>query len=243
VRAYLDLDETALKAAAASADVATSPVPRDDPHPGGLTSTTTQNQGGTKPMSDATVVDLSLFVLRLSLGVVLLAHGWNHVFGGGKISGTAGWFESLGMRPGLLHAWTASMTEVTCGLLLLLGLLTPLACAGVVGTMSVAMITAHLRNGFFIFRPGEGYEYVLTLTLAALALSGAGAGGWSLDHIVGWFAPPGWVGPAIATAAGFGGAATILGACWRPSRVRQGWSPDASGMVEATDGGMNRPYE
>jgi len=171
-------------------------------------------------MTDATVVDLSLFILRLSLGVVFLAHGWNHVFGGGKISGTASWFEGLGMKPGILHACMASVTEISCGVLLLLGFLTPLACAGVVGTMTVALVTAHLRNGFFIFRPGEGYEYVLTLILAALALSGAGAGGWSLDNLIGWFAPPGWGGLVIAAAAGFGGAAANLTAFWRPRRDR-----------------------
>jgi putative oxidoreductase len=167
-------------------------------------------------MSDATVVDLSLFVLRLSLGVVFLAHGWNHVFGGGKITGTARWFEGLGMKPGILHAWTASVTELSCGVLLLLGFLTPLACAGVVGTMTVALITAHLRNGFFIFRPGEGYEYVLTLILVALALSGTGAGGWSVDGAIGWFDVPGWQGPVVAGVAGFGGAAALLAMFWRP---------------------------
>src|SRR2546422_4848698 len=106
-------------------------------------------------MSAATAADLSVFVLRAGLGVVFVAHGYNHIFGGGKIAGTGRWFESLGMRPGRLHAWTASVTELGAGALLVLGLLTPLACAGVVGIMAVAWITNHLRNGFFIFRPGE----------------------------------------------------------------------------------------
>ena len=116
-------------------------------------------------MSDADAVDLALLVLRATLGAVMLAHGVNHIIGGGKIAGTARWFESLGMRPGVLHAWLASVTEVGSGALLLLGLLTPLAAAGAVGVMVVAWITNHLHNGFFIFRPGEGWEYVMTLTL------------------------------------------------------------------------------
>ena len=33
--------------------------------------------------------------------------------------------------------------------------------------MLVAFITNHMKNGFFIFRPGEGYEYVMMLTLVA----------------------------------------------------------------------------
>jgi putative oxidoreductase len=166
-------------------------------------------------MSDLQAVDLSLLVVRVAVGVVFLAHGYNHIFGGGRIAGTARWFESLGMRPGILHAWTASLTEVGAGALLVLGLLTPLACAGVIGTMLVAWITNHLRNGFFIFRPGEGYEYVMTLTLVALGLAGLGAGEWSVDNALDIFQPGGWVGLAIAAIAGGGGAAGLLVVFWR----------------------------
>jgi putative oxidoreductase len=166
-----------------------------------------------------TAADTSLLVFRIALGIVFLAHGYNHVFGGGKIDGTARWFHSLGMRPGLLHAWLASLTELGAGVLLLLGLATPFACAGVIGTMLVAWITNHLRNGFFIFRPGEGYEYVMSLTLAAIGLAGVGPGEWSLDHVIGWFDPPGWLGLGIALVAGLGGGLGLLAVCWRPERA------------------------
>jgi putative oxidoreductase len=171
-------------------------------------------------MNADSAVDLSLLVLRGGLGIVFIAHGYNHIFGGGKIGGTARWFDSLGMRPGLLHAWLASLTELGVGALLLLGLATPLACAGVIGVMVVALVTNHLRNGFFIFRPGEGYEYVMTLTIVATALAGIGAGGWSIDHALGWFDPAGWWGLVIALVAGCGGAALLLASCWRPSGKR-----------------------
>jgi putative oxidoreductase len=170
-------------------------------------------------MSALAAAGTSLLVFRFGLGIVFLAHGYNHIFGGGKIAGTARWFESLGMRPGVLHAWTASLTELGAGTLLLLGLATPLACAGVIGTMAVAWITNHLRNGFFIFRPGEGYEYVMTLTLAAVGLSGIGPGEWSLDHALGWFDPPGWLGLGIALIVGLGGAGGLLAIFWRPASV------------------------
>ena len=170
-------------------------------------------------MSAQTAADLSLLVMRVGLGTVFVAHGYNHIFGGGKIAGTARWFESLGMRPGILHAWFASLTELGSGMLLFAGLLTPLACAGVVGTMLVALITNHLRNGFFIFRPGEGYEYVVFLTLAAIGVSGIGAGEWSLDHAAGIFDPAGWAGLAITLIAGIGGAAGLLAVFWRPRRT------------------------
>jgi putative oxidoreductase len=163
-------------------------------------------------------VDASLLVVRAALGIVFLAHGYNHIFGGGKIAGTARWFASLGMKPGILQAWLASLTELGAGALLILGLATPLACAGVIGTMVVAWVTNHLRNGFFIFRPGEGYEYVMTLTLTAIGLAGIGAGGWSLDDSFNWFQPPGWMGLGIALGAGLGGAAGLLVVFWRPAR-------------------------
>ena len=160
--------------------------------------------------------NLSVLLLRVTLGIVFLAHGVNHVFRGGRIPGTARWFESLGMKPGVLHAWLASLTELASGAMLLVGFLTPLAGAGVVGTMVVAWITNHLKNGFFIFRPGEGYEYVMTLTLLGLAIAGLGAGEWSLDHAVGLFEEPSMAGFLIGLIAGGGGAATLLAVFWRP---------------------------
>lgn len=81
-------------------------------------------------MAYGTPVDLAIMVLRLALASAFLAHGWNHIFGGGKIAGTARWFASLGMTPGRLHAWTASLIEPGSGVLLILGLATPVACAG-----------------------------------------------------------------------------------------------------------------
>lgn len=166
--------------------------------------------------------DIATFVFRLAIGFVFLAHGYNHIFGGGKIRGTASWFESLGMRPGIAHAWSASLTEIAAGGALIIGLGTPIAAAGVVGTMVVAWITNHARNGFFIFRPGEGYEYVMTLTFAGLLLAGVGAGRISVDYLLDWFSPPGWWGLGAAVALGVGGASVLLLMSWRPAATRNG---------------------
>jgi len=174
-------------------------------------------------MDDLDSINLALFVLRGGVGAVMLAHGLNHIFGGGKIEGTGRWFESLGMKPGPLHAWLASITEVVGGALLVLGLLTPFGGAAVVGVMLVAWITNHRGNGFFIFRPGEGWEYVMTLTLAGFALAVLGAGEWSLDHALELFDPsPGTDGLLIALIAGGGGAAALLALAWRPPKKPDG---------------------
>lgn len=168
-------------------------------------------------MNDADAIDLALLILRCGLGAVMLAHGYNHIFGGGKIAGTARWFGSMGMRQPLAQAWFASVTELGAGLLLVAGLLTPLAAAGVIGVMTVAWAINHRGNGFFIFRPGEGWEYVMTLAIAGLAVGTVGPGTWSLDHALDLLDDlAGWTGLLIA-AAGLGGAAALLAAFWRPN--------------------------
>ncbi len=167
-------------------------------------------------MDNVDGVYAGLLILRIAVGVVMIAHGYNHIFRGGKIEGTAGWFESLGMKPGILHAWLASLTELGAGAMLILGFLTPLAAGGVVGVMLVALITNHLKNGFFIFRPGEGYEYVLTLLLTGLAIAAIGAGQWSIDHSIDSTWLGGWKGLAIGAVAGIGGGIALLVVFWRP---------------------------
>jgi putative oxidoreductase len=169
-------------------------------------------------MANVHAVDLALLIFRCAVGAVFIAHGVNHIYGGGKIEGTGRWFESLGMKPGIVHAWVASITEIGAGALLVLGLLTAFGGAGVVGVMLVAWITNHLKNGFFIFRPGEGWEYVMVLTVCGLVLATVGPGEWSIDNAVGnslttlW----GWKGLLIAVVAGVGGTALLLLTSWRP---------------------------
>jgi putative oxidoreductase len=170
------------------------------------------------PVYNELGLDLGLLILRVVVGCTIFAHGYNHIWRGGKIKGTAGWFASLGMRPGIVHAWLASITELAAGLALIFGLLTPLGGAGVAGTMAVAFVTNHRKNGFFIFRPGEGWEYVNVLMWCGLAIGALGAGQWSLDGALDldWVSGP--IGFAIAAIGGLGGAALLLITCWRPEK-------------------------
>jgi putative oxidoreductase len=162
--------------------------------------------------------DIASLLLRLIIGATMLAHGWNHAFGGGKLPGTARWFDSIGMRPPKLHAFLATATELGAGTLLVLGLATPVAAAGVVGSMLVALVANHLRNGFFIFRPGEGYEYVLMIIVVAVAAGAAGGGVVSLDHVLG-LNLAGWLGLLISAGLGLLGGGVTLAVGWRRPRV------------------------
>ncbi len=163
-------------------------------------------------------VNAALVILRLTCGLMIMAHGYNHIFGGGKIQGTAGWFASMGMKPGILHAWLASVTELGAGALLAVGLVTPLAAAGLMSVMIVALVTAHRQNGFFIFKPGQGWEYVAFIALTALALGALGAGEWSLDRAldIDWF--DGWRGFWATLLVGVGGATGLLAGFYRPAK-------------------------
>jgi putative oxidoreductase len=149
---------------------------------------------------------------------MIAAHGYAKFFRGGKLAGTAGWFESIGMKPGKLNALMAASTEVGVGVLLTLGLLTHLAAAGLVALMVVAIVTVHRKNGFFVYNPGQGIEYCLMLLVMAFVPGVFGGGTYSLDHvtkILPWFNHP--LHALVATiVVGFGGAFLQLAAVYRP---------------------------
>src|SRR5438105_15825797 len=106
------------------------------------------------------MMEIALLVLRLVVGLAFAAHGAQKlfgIFGGHGLSGTAGFFEAIGLRPGRLHAWAAGNAEFFGGLLIALGLLTPLAAAALIAVMTAAVLSVHVRNGFFV--TNNGFEY------------------------------------------------------------------------------------
>ena len=162
----------------------------------------------------STELDVATLVLRLALGPMLVLHGLNKVRGG--LSGTASWFESLGLRPGWLHARVAAVTEIGAGLLVTLGLLTGLAAMAFVGLMTVAALTDHRGKGYFIFKGGA--EYVVLVAMAAVVLAVTGPGRWSLDHSLGLdLSGLGW--GAVALVGGLAGAAALLLTSYRPQQT------------------------
>lgn len=163
-----------------------------------------------------TSVDFGLLIIRLFLGISLAYHGYNKVFGGGGLTGTAGWFGSLGMKAPKLQARGAALTEILAGLMFALGLLTPLAAAAMIGLMVVAIVTVHWKVGFFIFLPNGGWEYCASILVTAWGIAAIGAGSASLDDA--WSLDLGGNWAVLTPVIGIGGAALHLSAFYRPTK-------------------------
>jgi putative oxidoreductase len=166
-------------------------------------------------MKSLTVDQLNagLLLLRLVIGPVFAFHGFAKIFRGGRLEGTAGWFDSIGMRPGYWHARLAAGGELSTGICLTLGLLTPFAGLGLVGLMAVAFWTVHRGHGLLVV--GNGWEYNLVLAAIGVTLGIVGPGEWSLDDALG-LDLTGWPGFLISLVGGLAAAVAVLGTCFRP---------------------------
>jgi putative oxidoreductase len=163
-------------------------------------------------VNDVDTVNLVLLVVRVVAGVTLALHGYQKFFMGGRIEGTARWFESLGMKPGRMHALMAACTEITCGLGFALGLLTPLAAAGFVGTMTVAAWTH--KGKFFVFK--DGWEYNAVLAVLAVLVATTGPGRWSLDHAFGIDDDLSGTTGLLLSLSGLVASIALMAVYWRP---------------------------
>ena len=124
--------------------------------------------------------------IRVFTGLLLMPHGAQKLFGmfgGGGISGTAGFFTKIGLEPATFLATWVGCFEFFGGLLLVIGLWTRPAALVIAFQLFVAAFYYHLPNGFF-FNQG-GYEYALLWGVIALAIFFRGAGSFSVDARIG----------------------------------------------------------
>lgn len=125
--------------------------------------------------------DLALLAARLLLGVILIAHGWQKYNDWG-LAATESGFSEMGVPNAGLAAAFAIAAELGGGVLLIIGLFTPLAALVVVADMAGAFWFAN--RGTTIFVGDGGWELVAAIGAAALALIASGAGRLSIDGIL-----------------------------------------------------------
>jgi putative oxidoreductase len=151
-------------------------------------------------------MDTGVFLIRIVVGLLLVGHGSQKLFGwfgGHGLEGTGGFFDTLGYKPGKHWAAVAGLSEFFGGLLFALGLLTPLAAAAIIGTMFNAVMSVHAKNG--PWAGSGGYEYNLVLATAAAGVAFVGPGVASLDYAFGWdLAGVPWGVAALAIGLGTG---------------------------------------
>src|SRR5579862_3720198 len=153
---------------------------------------------------------IGLLILRVAVGLTLAAHGAQKLFGwfgGYGLAGTGQFMEQLGFLPGKRNALAAGLAEGVGGLLLALGLATPVAAVLILSVMIVAAVSVHLAKGFFAH--AGGYEYTLILAAAALSVAFTGPGPVSLDAVLG-LNLSGLYGGLAASVAGAAGAMVQL---------------------------------
>ena len=131
-------------------------------------------------------MDEGLLLVRLVFGALMAAHGAQKLwgwFGGYGLTGTGGFLEGLGFRPGRVFAAVTGLAESTGGLLLALGLFIPLAAMLVIAVMTVAIGSVHWRNGLFAATNGVEVPVLYASAFAALTLTGPGM--YSFDAMLG----------------------------------------------------------
>lgn len=167
-----------------------------DGHPDTVTTgATTDTVVERRPLGWNSGADLGLLLMRLVVGTIFMAHGAQKVFGwfgGPGLDGFAGDLSDLGYSPADALAALTGFTELVGGALVVLGLFTPLAAAGLLAVM-VNAIWTKWNAGLFATEGGFEFELALAALAAGIVLSGAGR--VALDNGRVWFRHPvvtGW---------------------------------------------------
>ncbi len=173
---------------------------------------------------------LGRLLARLFVGGMFIGHGTQKLFGwfgGPGIEGTTGMMDSLGLAPARQNAYAASLSETVGGVGIALGAFTPAAAAALIGTMTTAIRTVHLKNGFWA--QGGGYEYNLTIIAALLLIVDGGPGSFSVDSALGIEETGAGVAIAALAAGVLGSTVTLAAAKAAHAKANAGGaSPEAA---------------
>lgn len=121
--------------------------------------------------------EYGIFALRVSLGVIMLAHALLKIFVF-TVPGTVAFFSAVGF-PGVL-AYPVIAAELFGGLALVIGFKTRLASLGLIPVL-LGAASVHLHNGWVFNAPNGGWEYPVFLAVGALVQALLGSGAFSVD--------------------------------------------------------------
>ncbi|MGV0716488.1 DoxX family protein [Mycolicibacterium sp. XJ662] len=158
--------------------------------------------------------DLGLLLLRVAVGVLFITHGLQKAFGLWGGPGLDGWkadLAAMGFQYPDILTYVATGGQIAAGVLLILGLFTPVAAAGalaylVTGVLAEAMI-AHEEARLASFLT-DGHEYQVFLAVAVAAIILVGPGRYGLDATRGWSRRP-FIGSFVALLLGVGAGVAI----------------------------------
>ena len=128
---------------------------------------------------------VALLAVRIVYGLTFAGHGTQKLFGwfgGHGLAGTAGFMETIGLKPGKIMAALAGLGELAGGVLFAAGLLTPVAAFLIIGTMIVAIVTVTGRKGYWVTAGGSEYNIAIIVVAAAVAMIGPGA--YAIDTLL-----------------------------------------------------------
>lgn len=132
-------------------------------------------------MNQSRLITTAITVLRVILGFLFAAHGWQK-FNEWTIAGTQAAFTQMGVPAANISAPLVAGLELAGGVALILGVLTRVVAALLALNMIGALLLVHAPAG--VFADKGGYELVLLLGAAALALALTGAGRVSVDRVL-----------------------------------------------------------
>ena len=128
-------------------------------------------------MDRSSLIDASIFILRVAVGAIFLIHGMQKlfgVFGGGGIEGTTQMVSNMGFTPVVLWTWALLIAEFLGGLFLILGVLPRLSALSIAIVMLVAIIKIHGPKGFFAMQGGFEYQMLILASCISIILTGGG---------------------------------------------------------------------
>jgi putative oxidoreductase len=154
--------------------------------------------------------DLGLLLLRVVVGAIFIGHGLQKAFGwwgGGGLDGFRTALADAGYQHAGVLTYLGAGAQIVAGILLVLGLFTPVAAAGALAYVLnslLVIVASQQSDGYLAVFGPDGIEYLLVLVAAVAAVILVGPGRYGFDAGRGWARRP-FVGSFVALVLGVAG--------------------------------------